>query len=101
VRHIFERVVMAAMVMGLVKGEGFCRGRERHRGKRESLPRQGTYELDWNGGAASEAAAAGCLPQRFRTATVMASPVTVALATRWIVDGTGDALLSAGAPRID
>jgi DNA-binding transcriptional MocR family regulator len=30
-----------------------------------------------------------------RTATVMASPVTVALATRWIVDGTGDALLSA------
>jgi len=25
----------------------------------------------------------------------MASPVTVALATRWIVDGTGDALLSA------
>ncbi len=30
-----------------------------------------------------------------RTATVMASPVTVALATRWIVDGTGDALLAA------
>jgi DNA-binding transcriptional MocR family regulator len=30
-----------------------------------------------------------------RTATVMASPVTVALATRWIVDGTGDALLTA------
>jgi hypothetical protein len=26
-----------------------------------------------------------------RTATVMASPVTVALAKRWIVDGTGDA----------
>jgi DNA-binding transcriptional MocR family regulator len=30
-----------------------------------------------------------------RTATVMPSPVTVALATRWIVDGTGDALLAA------
>jgi len=30
-----------------------------------------------------------------RTATVMASPVTVALATRWIADGTGDALLAA------
>ncbi len=30
-----------------------------------------------------------------RTATVMASPVTVALATRWIVDGTGDAMLAA------
>lgn len=30
-----------------------------------------------------------------RTATVMASPVTVALATRWIVDGTADALLAA------
>ena len=30
-----------------------------------------------------------------RTATVMASPVTVALATRWILDGTGDALLAA------
>ena len=30
-----------------------------------------------------------------RTATVMASPVTVALATRWINDGTGDALLAA------
>jgi DNA-binding transcriptional MocR family regulator len=30
-----------------------------------------------------------------RTATVMASPLTVALATRWIADGTGDALLSA------
>jgi DNA-binding transcriptional MocR family regulator len=29
-----------------------------------------------------------------RTATVMASPVTVALATRWIVDGTADALLA-------
>lgn len=28
-----------------------------------------------------------------RTATVMASPVTVALATRWIEDGTADALL--------
>src|SRR3984957_3912293 len=31
-----------------------------------------------------------------RTATVMASPVTVALATRWIADGTADALLAAG-----
>ena len=30
-----------------------------------------------------------------RTATVMASPVTVALASRWIVDGTADALLAA------
>jgi len=30
-----------------------------------------------------------------RTATVMASPVTVALATRWIGDGTADALLAA------
>jgi DNA-binding transcriptional MocR family regulator len=30
-----------------------------------------------------------------RAATVMASPVTVALATRWINDGTGDALLTA------
>ena len=30
-----------------------------------------------------------------RTATVMASPVTIALATRWINDGTADALLSA------
>jgi DNA-binding transcriptional MocR family regulator len=30
-----------------------------------------------------------------RAATVMASPVTVALATRWIVDGTGDALVAA------
>jgi DNA-binding transcriptional MocR family regulator len=30
-----------------------------------------------------------------RTATVMASPVTIALATRWIVDGTADALLVA------
>src|ERR1700678_206976 len=30
-----------------------------------------------------------------RTATVMASPITVALATRWIADGTGDALLAA------
>ena len=30
-----------------------------------------------------------------RPATVMASPVTVALATRWIHDGTGDALLAA------
>jgi len=29
-----------------------------------------------------------------RTATVMASPITAALATRWIVDGTGDALLA-------
>ena len=30
-----------------------------------------------------------------RTATVMASPVTIALATRWISDGTADALLEA------
>ena len=30
-----------------------------------------------------------------RTATVMASPVTIALATRWIIDGTADALLAA------
>jgi len=30
-----------------------------------------------------------------RTATVMASPVTIALATRWIGDGTADALLAA------
>jgi DNA-binding transcriptional MocR family regulator len=30
-----------------------------------------------------------------RTATVMASPVTIALATRWITDGTADALLAA------
>ena len=30
-----------------------------------------------------------------RAATVMASPVTVALATRWINDGTGDALVAA------
>jgi DNA-binding transcriptional MocR family regulator len=29
-----------------------------------------------------------------RTATVMASPVTIALATRWIADGTADALLA-------
>ena len=30
-----------------------------------------------------------------RTATVMVSPITAALATRWIKDGTGDALLCA------
>ena len=30
-----------------------------------------------------------------RTATVMASPLTAALATRWILDGTADALLAA------
>ena len=30
-----------------------------------------------------------------RTATVMASPVTIALATRWVADGTADALLAA------
>ena len=30
-----------------------------------------------------------------RTATVMASPVTIALATRWINDGTADAMLAA------
>jgi DNA-binding transcriptional MocR family regulator len=30
-----------------------------------------------------------------RAATVMASPLTVALATRWITDGTGDAMLAA------
>jgi DNA-binding transcriptional MocR family regulator len=30
-----------------------------------------------------------------RTATVMASPLTVALATRWIMDGTAEALLAA------
>jgi len=30
-----------------------------------------------------------------RTATVMASPVTIALATRWITDGTADLLLAA------
>jgi len=30
-----------------------------------------------------------------RTATVMASPITIALATRWIADGTADALLAA------
>jgi DNA-binding transcriptional MocR family regulator len=30
-----------------------------------------------------------------RTATVMASPVTIALATRWITDGIADALLAA------
>ena len=30
-----------------------------------------------------------------RTATVMASPLTVALATRWILDGTADAMLAA------
>ncbi len=30
-----------------------------------------------------------------RTATVMASPVTIALATRWITDGTAEALLTA------
>ena len=30
-----------------------------------------------------------------RTATVMPSPITVALATRWISDGTGEALLAA------
>jgi DNA-binding transcriptional MocR family regulator len=30
-----------------------------------------------------------------RTATVMASPVTIALATRWITDGTADDLLTA------
>jgi DNA-binding transcriptional MocR family regulator len=30
-----------------------------------------------------------------RAATAMASPVTVALATRWILDGTGDALVAA------
>jgi DNA-binding transcriptional MocR family regulator len=30
-----------------------------------------------------------------RTATVMASPVTLALATRWIIDGTAEALLAA------
>lgn len=30
-----------------------------------------------------------------RTATVMASPLTIALATRWITDGTADALLAA------
>ena len=30
-----------------------------------------------------------------RTATVMASPLTIALATRWIADGTADALLAA------
>src|SRR5258705_5949127 len=30
-----------------------------------------------------------------RTATVMASPITIALATRWLTDGTADALLAA------
>jgi DNA-binding transcriptional MocR family regulator len=30
-----------------------------------------------------------------RTATVMASPLTIALSTRWILDGTGEALLAA------
>ncbi len=28
-----------------------------------------------------------------RAATIMASPLTVALATRWIEDGTADAIL--------
>jgi DNA-binding transcriptional MocR family regulator len=35
------------------------------------------------------------LASSVRTATVMASPVTLALATRWITDGTADALLAA------
>jgi DNA-binding transcriptional MocR family regulator len=35
------------------------------------------------------------LASSVRTATVMASPVTLALATRWITDGTADALLGA------
>jgi DNA-binding transcriptional MocR family regulator len=35
------------------------------------------------------------LASSVRTATVMASPVTLALATRWIIDGTADALLAA------
>jgi DNA-binding transcriptional MocR family regulator len=46
-------------------------------------------------GAASEAGRRWLFAAAVRTATVMASPVTVALATRRIVDGTGDALLSA------
>jgi transposase len=38
-RHIFERVVSACMAAGLVKGEGFAVGRERHGGEREQLSR--------------------------------------------------------------
>ncbi|MEJ1979104.1 MAG: PLP-dependent aminotransferase family protein [Acetobacteraceae bacterium] len=38
---------------------------------------------------------AGRLPRRLRTATVMASPLTTALASQWILDGTADALLAA------
>jgi transposase len=44
-RHVFERVVGAAMAMGLVKGEGFCSRRQRARSQCQPLPRQG------NGGA--------------------------------------------------
>src|SRR5262249_33826765 len=36
-----------------------------------------------------------------RTATLMASPVTIALATRWITDGTADAAPGRRAPGID
>jgi transposase len=40
-RHIFERVVIAAMVMGLVKGEGFAVDASVIRGECEPLSRQG------------------------------------------------------------
>ncbi|OYX14970.1 MAG: GntR family transcriptional regulator [Rhizobiales bacterium 32-66-8] len=43
---------------------------------------------------APEARAAWPFAATMRATTVMASPLTVALATHWIEDGTGDALLS-------
>ncbi|GJE61741.1 Histidinol-phosphate aminotransferase [Methylobacterium trifolii] len=43
---------------------------------------------------APSARASLALASTLRAATVMASPVTTALATRWIEDGTGDAVLA-------
>jgi DNA-binding transcriptional MocR family regulator len=43
---------------------------------------------------APSARSALALASTLRASTVMASPVTAALATRWITDGTGDALLA-------
>src|SRR3984893_6422355 len=40
-RHIFERVVMAAMGIGLVKGDGVAGARALQEGEREPLSRQG------------------------------------------------------------
>ncbi|MFA9217798.1 MAG: PLP-dependent aminotransferase family protein [Sphingomonadaceae bacterium] len=45
--------------------------------------------------AAPDAAASARLAASVRATTVMAAPLTAALATRWIVDGTADLLLQA------